>query len=301
MSIKELEKLRKKARNIASIGILCSVALTLLFFHIEKSSGSTYIESLACSYLGTGIGICITQLISSKSKEKFTIAFKKTFVLKSLKSVFTNLNYEPEKGIDESIIRNTQMMYMGDRYYSNDYIKAKYKNINIEQADVHIVEKHERGKRTTWVTIFKGKWMTFDFNKNFKANIQVSQNGFKNSKINNWGNKLKYKKVMMEDQSFNNQFMTYAQSEHEAFYILTPSLMEKIKNLANTIDGKILLCFVDNKLHVGIQNNKDSFEHSIFTKINENKVIEKISKDIKLITNFVDELDLDNDLFRKEV
>jgi hypothetical protein len=54
-------------------------------------------------------------------------------------------------------------------------------------------------------------------------------------------------------------------------------------------------------LHVGIQNNKDSFEHSIFTKINENKVIEEISKDIKLITSFVDELDLDNDLFRKEV
>ena len=33
----------------------------------------------------------------------------------------------------------------------------------------------------------------------------------------------------------------------------------------------------------------------------ENKVTEEISKDIKLITSFVDELDLDNDLFRKEV
>lgn len=143
--------------------------------------------------------------------------------------------------------------------------------------------------------------MIFDFNKNFKANIQLCQKGFGNAIVSNSGNKLKFKKVMMEDQIFNKQFSIYAQDEHEAFYILTPSLMEKIKNLANSIKGKILFCFIDNKLHIGLDNGKDSFEHSIFTKINENKILEEIAKDIKLITDFVDELDLDNDLFRKEV
>ena len=191
---------------------------------------------------------------------------------------------------------------MGDRYTSNDFISAKYKNINVVQADIHIEEEHETtdsdGTTTrTWVTIFKGRWMIFDFNKLFKANIQVSQKGFGNSKLSNWGSETKYKKVMMEDQAFNNTFRTYAQSEHDAFYILTPSLMEKIKKLTSNISGKLLFCFIDNKLHIGIQNNKDSFEHGIFTKINE----ENVTKEIKLITNFVDELSLDNDLFRREV
>ena len=77
--------------------------------------------------------------------------------------------------------------------------------------------------------------------------------------------------------------------------------MKKIKNLTSNVSGKLLFCFIDNKLHIGIQNNKDSFEHSIFTKINEEKVTTDISQDIKLITNFVDKLSLDNDLFRKEV
>ena len=77
--------------------------------------------------------------------------------------------------------------------------------------------------------------------------------------------------------------------------------MEKIKTLTTNINGKVLFCFIDNKLHVGLQNNKDSCEHSVFKKIDEKQIIENISKDIKLITNFVDELDLDNDLFRKEV
>lgn len=298
MSIEELEVLRKKARNIVLIGIFCSILIAVLLFCITK----IFITLV----IGIIVGIIITRVVSSKSSKKFILAFKESFVLKALKSVFTDLNYEPENGIDESVIGETKMMNMGDRYSSNDYISAKYKNINVEQADVHIEEEQQStdsdGNTTTsWVTIFRGRWMIFDFNKNFKANIQVSQRGFGNSRINNWGNKLKYKKVMMEDQLFNNQFRTYAQSEHDAFYILTPSLMEKIKNLTKTINGKILLCFIDNKLHVGIQNNKDSFEHSIFKKINESKVIEEISKDIKLITNFVDELDLDNDLFGKGV
>lgn len=298
MSIEELEKLRIKARNIVLTGIICSVGIALLIFFLTKLFPILFIVTI--------VGIIVTLIISSKPTREFTLAFKKTFVLKALKTVFTDLMYEPEKGIDKSIIGNTKMMNMGDRYSSNDYISAKYKNINVIQADVHIEEEHETrdsdGNRTThWVTIFMGRWMIFDFNKTFKANIQVAQKGFGNSRISNWGNKLKYKKVMMEDQMFNNQFRTYAQNEHDAFYVLTPALMDKIKNLTNTISGKILLCFIDNKLHVGIQNNKDSFEHGIFTKINENKVIEDISKDIKLITKFVDDLDLDNDLFRREV
>ena len=214
--------------------------------------------------------------------------------------------YDPEKGLDESIIRNTGMMYTGDRYSSNDYISGKYKNVNVVQADVHIEEElkttdSDGFTTTTWITIFRGRWIIFDFNKYFKANIQVSQKGFGNSKLSNWGSKIKYKKVMMEDQAFNNTFRTYAQDEHDAFYILTPSLMEKIKKLTDNVSGKLIFCFIDNKLHIGIQNNKDSFEHGIFTKINEEKVINEISQDIKLITNFVDELNLDNDLFRRKV
>ena len=252
------------------------------------------------------IGTIITQIISIKPRKKFVLAFKETFVLKSLKTIFTDLIYEPEKGLDESIIRDTKMMYMGDRYSSNDYISGKYKNINVIQADVHIEEEHtstdsDGNTTTTWITIFKGRWMIFDFNKYFKANIQISQKGFGNSKLSNWGSKIKYKKVMMEDQEFNNSFKTYAQDEHEAFYILTPSLMEKIKKLTNNISGKLLFCFIDNKLHIGLQNNKDSFEHGIFTRIDEEKVTNEISQDIKLITNFIDELSLDNDLFRREV
>ena len=298
MNVTDLENLRKKVQR----KVLLCIFITIISAIFIALITTTFSHSIIVLILGTIISFAIC----SKPIKTFTMAFKDLFVLKSLKSIFTDLQYNPMVGIDEGIIRETQMMNMGDRYSSNDLIIAKYKNINIMQADVHIEEEHQTTDSdghttTTYVTIFRGRWMVFDFNKTFKANLQLCQKGFNNSKLNNWGNKEKFKKVMLEDEAFNNMFRTYAQSEHEAFYILTPSLMEKIKNLVSSVNGKILFCFVDNKLHVGLQNNKDSFEHSIFKKINEEQIIEDILKDIKLITNFVDELDLDNDLFRKEV
>ena len=252
------------------------------------------------------IRMFIKYIFLNKQITEFNNGFKNKYVLSSLNKIFTDLKYFPDKGLDYGVIANTRMMDMGDRYSSNDYFEGKYKNVNVKQADVHIEEEQQTTDSdghttTTWVTIFEGKWMIFDFNKTFTANVQVSQKGFGKSRVNNWGEKNKYKKVEMEDAEFNKMFRIYAQNEHDAFYILTPSLMEKIKNLARTVSGKLLLCFINNELHIGLYNYKDSFEHSVYKKIDEEKINDDISKEIKIITNFVDELDLDNSLFRREV
>lgn len=303
-SIEEIERLRVKAAGIIKTGSIISVSLSVLIALLTIISGNYF--GIAFAFALLIIGLVITMIVSSKPSKEFKMAYKNTFVLKSLKSVFDDLEYNPERGFDYNVIKNTGMMYMGDRYSSNDYIKGKYKNINVEQADVHIEEEvtttDSDGNTTThYETLFMGQWMIFDFNKSFSANLQVCGKGFYNAKRGNWGSSLKYKKVEMEDAEFNKMFRVYAVDAHEAFYILTPSLMGRIKKLSNSIKGSLLLCFIDNKLHIGISNNKDAFEASVFKKLDESKIIDSIASEIKLITNFVDELNLDNDLFRKGV
>lgn len=298
MNIVELENLRKKIIRLIFIGVGVTVIIAGVVLYITREYMFLPIILIT--------GIALSFIITIKPRNEFTLNYKKAFVLKSLQKIFTNLNYKPDMGLDREIIRNTEMMYMGDRYSSNDYISGTYKNINVIGADVHIEEKEESTDSeghttTTWVTLFLGKWMIFDFNKTFKANLEICQKGFQNAEVNTLFGSSKYNKVQMEDEEFNNHFRTYAQNEEEAFYILTPALMEKIKNLCNELNGTVLLCFIDNKLHVGLNNNRDSFEPSLFKKINEEEILNVISKDISLITSFIDELDLDNDLFRKGV
>ncbi len=296
MTLEQLEELRKKAKNKAILcGVLPPVAGILAAIITHR---------MLMLYAGL-IVMILGVIYASKSISEYSKQFKEQFVLTSLKEVFDDLVYKPTEGLPRSVIADTEMMRMGDHYSSNDYVSGTYKGIHVTQADVHIEEEYETtdsdGDTTThYETLFKGRWMVFDFNKEFKANVQVAQKGFKNAKRKRFFVKKeeKYKLVSMEDEAFNKGFKVYAQDEHDAFYILTPTMMERIKKVSQGIDGKVIFCFVRNMLHVGVHNKKDSFEPKIFKKIDPEKVRAEVTSDIDLITGFVDELSLDTKLFK---
>jgi len=292
MDIYELENIRKSALNRILIGIIIDVCFILFlllvcnFFH--------YILIIFCIF---------PPIILSIGKiEKFKKAYKEVIVLELFKETFTNVIYYPERGISEKIISDTNMMDMGDRFYSNDYISAKYKNVPFEFSDIQIKEEYyDRDGNKHVQTIFLGQWYIFDFNKPFKTNLQVYEKSFTNAKQGNFIDNHTFKKVSLEDINFNKRFNIYAQNELEAFYLLTPHTMEKLKELTDKIHGSIMFCFIDNRLHIGLYNQKDLFEPHLLKKINIKNNHQNIREDIMLITNFIDILNLHNDLFRKGV
>ena len=304
ITFEQLEEMRvalKKKYTLFIIIGLIVVAITALISVILNWPPILVMVGLVLTFI-------IALICTAKPAKEYSLAFKNYFVKASLEKIFTNLKYQPDNGISHTTIASTNMMRMGDRYSSNDLVTGNYKTIGFTQSDVHIEEEHtttdsDGNTRTYYVTIFKGRWMIFDFNKSFKADVQVAQKGFGNNKLgNSWFSKeKKFEKVQMESQEFNKAFNVYAQQPLDAFYILTPKIMEKIKNLDERNEGRLLLCFIDNKLHVGIYNYEDSFEHkSVFKPIDEEKTRNDISTDIQKITMFVDELELDNDLFKRK-
>lgn len=308
MSVEELKKLQseiirknKKCNIIGLIVFLILITLTIIYFKIKNIPLEFLIATTPFALL---IYLFTVMYIKSKANgndiETFNKEYKNTFVLKSLNNIFEDITYNPNNGFKEEYIEKTGMLDTGDSYSSNDYISGKYKNISFEQSDIHIMEEREEEnkdgkKETEWVTTFMGRVMIFDFNKNFKANIQVTSSYFGANTLP-WSKK--FTRVKMEDAEFNRNFMVFAESEHEAFYILTPHFMEKLKEITKKLKCGVMFCFVDNKLQIAVDNYKDSFEYNVFNPINEKEIEESITKDIRLITNFVEELDLDNNLFK---
>ncbi|MCI5733695.1 MAG: DUF3137 domain-containing protein [Tenericutes bacterium] len=251
---------------------------------------------------GIAMMIIIKNIINGKDIKKFNKEYKNIYVLNFLKQNFENIIYKPEEGISKKDIKKYNTLNLGDKFTSNDYICGTYKNVKFEQSDIHIQEKYEEedkdgNKIITWETTFEGRYMIFDFNKNFKSNVQVISNDFIKRSLPHIKNN---KKVKLEDIEFNKMFKIYSEIEHDAFYILTPHFMEKIKKLYKELDAPIKLTFMENKLHVAVNNGEDSFEYNVLNPINEEEIEQDIIKDIKLITDFVNELNLDNDLFKKE-
>lgn len=308
MSVEELKQLQeeiirknKKCNTIGLIVLLIIMILTIIYF---KNKNIPLEMLLATAPFALLIYLFFIMYIKSKVNgkdiDKFNKEYKNTFVLKSLNNIFEDIKYNPNNGFKEEYIEKIGMLDTGDSYSSNDYISGKYKNISFEQSDIHIQEEREEEnadgeKETEWVTTFMGRLMIFDFNKNFKANIQVT-NCYFDANTLPWSKK--FTRVKMEDAEFNRSFMVFAENEHEAFYILTPHFMEKLKEITKKLKCGVMFCFVDNKLHIAVDNYKDLFEYNVFNPINEKEIEESITKDIKLITNFVEELDLDNNLFK---
>lgn len=295
MNINELENLRKK---VVKRILICMAIMTIIII-ILTYLGLFYRRNIPIFIL---LSYALSVTISNRKINEFKQEYKDIIVLEIFTRVFTDINYRPTYGIPEDDIASTKMMRMGDRYYSNDYISARYKNVPFEFSDVKIQNEYTDSDGDKHVeTLFKGQWYIFDFNKKFKADIQVCEKTFSNAKRGGLFDKNKFNKVELEDIEFNKKFNVYAQNDLDAFYVLTPNTIEKIKELNNKIHGNILMCFIDNKLHIGLYNNKDLFEPSIFKKIDIEKNHKKVKEDILLITQFVDILSLDNDLFRREV
>lgn len=311
MNIQELktlqEKIIKKSRSIDKIRNVVFGILLILLIAICLLQKEIIIAAIFGGLFSLIVILCIFGIIKScvvgNDINIFNKNFKNIFVKTSLQNYFNDLTYEYEKGFEESFVRQTGMLDTGDRYYSNDYVSGIYKNIKFEQADIHIEEKHEEkddegNKRTVWETLFMGKLMIFDFNKPFKANLQISSAFFDSNRLP-WGKQ--FTNVKTENIEFNKNFAIYAENELEAFYILTPHFMEKIQSVYKSLNCSIMFGFMDNKLYIAVDNYDDSFEYNVFEPINEEKIKEEILKDIKTIINLVEELDLDNNLFKKVI
>jgi hypothetical protein len=246
-------------------------------------------------------GIVLLVFVRSKREGDYKEYFKDTFVRSLLQNMIPGSDYEPKNGFPREFIRGTGLMLMGSIYNSEDYIKGTYNGVAFERADVVIEdESTDSDGNTTTTTYLRGRWMVFESNKDFSADLQIVQKGF------GYANRRKsifVKKVdrrhefQTEDEEFNKKFQCLCQNESEAFYLLTPGIMQGLMKLAAEADGKIMVGFVDNRLHVVVNSRKDSLEPPIFRAFSE-KDFEEVKREFYAITSFVETVNLDRKIFK---
>ena len=235
------------------------------------------------------ISFIVNAFTNSKNYEEYRNAYKNYFITSTFNKIFTNVQYSHSAKMPYQIVAGTGMMNMGDRYNSNDYTIAKYKGIPFSQADVHIEEEHtDSDGDTTYSTIFRGRYITFDLNKDFSKKLLVASKNFYNERCDKT-----FKKIELESIDFNRNFDAYAQDGFEAFYLLDPAVMERIQKLSDLHGGRIMVCFSDKKMHIAINDHRDAFEPaSTKVPIDEKAEFNKVMNDIKVITNIIDEIKL---------
>ena len=299
-----LETLRKKVVTILICIIAVSIFISLVCLFTITPRFSNNIGYYISLFIGVGVGFLLVFVTDYCNRlEAFKKLFKSTFVEVPFREAFPPIIYDSEQGFDSEIINNTGMMRLGNRYYSNDYLQGFYKNVKFERADVKIQQHVSTGKSSYTITYFNGRWLIFEFNKEFHFDLQIIDKDFSNSQKKNsiFTGEDEYRhRIKMEDIAFNETFLVYGQDDHEAFYILTPQFMEVLEDMYQNMDGAFMLGFVDNQLHVAINTEKDAMEPSIFSCIEDLPIETEVQREINAIMSLIDGLSLDNVIYKNK-
>ena len=180
----------------------------------------------------------------------------------------------------------------------SDHIKVVYHGVNVELGDIELIDESEvtdeEGRtETTRNTLFKGQWLTCDFGKELAGEVYISERTKKARKS------LK-SDVTMDNEQFAKRFCVRANDPQEAYYILTPHMMEYITSMADKSGGTVYLSFLRNgKMHVAVQTGHDFFELGK-TNTDAETLRQKFLGELRWFTDIVDTLRVEDTIYKKE-
>lgn len=231
--------------------------------------------------------------------------YKETFVAGTLSEMFDDVEYLWEQGFKREDMKHFALVTPGDSLHSEDLLRGSYKGIHFEQADVRITHTSGGKHRHTYVH-FDGRMFAFDFPLDI-ASVQIFSSNFgypapspkklaeqKMNVYTSWGNTgiKKEERIELENVEFNRQFDVRASREHDAFYVLTPHMMEKIQNVHRKY-GNVALHFDGQKVYMGFNTSNDAFDMNPNTKkVYYPEEKEKVRKEAEVIIEIIDALDL---------
>ena len=181
----------------------------------------------------------------------------------------------------------------------SDHIKAVYNGLNIELGDVELIDKTEdtdieTGQtETSRNTQFKGQWLTCDFGKELSGEVYISE----------WTKKDRRSmksNVTMDNEQFSKRFCVRADNPQDAYYLLTPHMMEYIITMADKSGGTVYMSFMRNgKMHVAVKTGRDFFELGK-SNADVGKLRQKFLGELRWFTDIVDTLRVEDTLYKKE-
>lgn len=279
----KLEKLRQKANKktkfMRRMPIIVFIICLLLSMLKPRNIGLFFIftsgEDIDIGNIGIGIlmlfgevmlAFCMAALAFAiymllfwkKSYNLFNDNYKNKYVLQKMREVrgFSNLRYVPKHGITFLELEKANLLPGRAKSFfeSKDYFEGTYDMIRFWSSNVETFENNDSA-----MAVFSGQVIVFSMFHEFKISqtaIQIFPKK-ENKKMKGLTFPIK---IETENESFHNMFSVFAEEEHNAFYILTPQVIEDIMEFAQMINENIYIVFIGQYMYVGCEQMRNPFD-----------------------------------------
>lgn len=223
-------------------------------------------------------------LFVNRAYDRFNAAFKDHYVLNTIREtgLFENLAYSKNRGFTFEEIGNAFVIDNGIKHYylSEDLVTGRYYGIRFAFSDVHTRKLVKGSKGMRVETIFHGQVLHFSSFDDIKISYGILQI-FQKEFLSNLKGRIAEYKIETENAGFNRKFDIYASDEHNAYYILTPQLIEKIEEFSDQAGAQIALSFLGPSMFVAVNRRLSMFEPNVDKPVAEQT--ENILNDLKVI------------------
>ncbi len=275
---------RTKSKLAELFCVCCGVGMAILMLMGKILFGLLMLIPLL-------IGVFL--MVKSELRIKNTISSE--IVDGVVNEVLDNAVYAAPYCLSDEIINSSHMVLPlpYEKISGNDFISGEYKGLQLKMSDIDLTRTVEDSDdNETTETVFEGQWLVCDFGKELSGEVHVSQI------TKSMPDSQKRKRIRMENERFNEKFIVTASDPEEAFYILTPHMMEYILSLESRNKGIIYMSFLrEGIFHFAVNSGEDFFE------LGKNKTDPETLRQVFLdqlrwYTGVIDELRLEPNLYR---
>lgn len=284
--------MKKAKKHYENLIIYIIIVLTLLIvFGVVLEQNLLILITLIISIF---FGILNIDNLIVIDKKKYT----RNFLEEALNKLFKNVQYIPNKYIDLDKINSANMVNsFNKKVAGKNYISAEYKGIKFIQSDIHLYNEKQYTISTPTatatnqniITHFKGTWLIFYLKNHTKQELYIIDNKFKYEL--ELYNRPSYKKdIKSKSKDFNYQYKIITNNKNNKNLLTTKLINTIIKLNKELKDGSIMIGLIDNKLHIAIETNKETFLDKYQSGTSETKQEEYkyFLRKYKLITTIVD-------------
>ncbi|MGJ8695977.1 MAG: DUF3137 domain-containing protein [Verrucomicrobiaceae bacterium] len=301
---REIVELRREGTKRMSFVLLGGLLVGLLAAVVTQSAVSLFLAVLVV-VVGA---IVVHSKYFGDGAARYRSMFKVGFVEKLVRHVEPAMNYAPGQGISEGVFMASGLYgSRPDRYSSEDLLHGMIGETKVMLSEVHAEEKHtttdsKGNTRTQWVTIFKGIFMTADFNKEFRAPVSVMPDvaerhfGWIGKKLQKLGGNLQ----KLESPEFEEMFVVRGVDAVETRYILTPKMQESLVDLRKRVGDGLRVVFADSHVWLAIPNKENWFEGDLFRSAHDRAQAESLLGQLRSCFMIVEDLDLNTRIWTKD-
>jgi len=299
---------RQRKKTLLRIGIAAVIMLAL-------SATALLLLADRLGFFGV-IGVLfaahsVVAIVGGLSLRGYKRGFKDEVVRRVVEFINPKLYYRARGCVPRRQFSASHLFeYSVDRYRGEDFVSGRLGKTKVRFSEVHAGHETRNSESGSgYRPLFKGLFLTAEFNKKFKGTTVVVPDLAERA-FGGWLGRLLQNRnfmrtgelVKLEDPDFEKYFAVYADDQVEARYILTPSLMRRLVEFRERPEtgDRILVSFANARVNVAVPLRRNMLEPRFFRSLLDFHMIREYYLDLTLALGIVQDLDLNTRIWTKE-